>query len=136
MAEVVNGTLRLLGDRIVVKPMEWDASKIVIAIRHGRPVRGRIMAVGPGCNPKKYRKDVQGNRKSFEYSRHFRPTEVKVGDVVELGGLNIFDGKGYQFDEIILNGEHCLICSEKDVAVVRDDQHSETESQGHERRIA
>jgi len=117
MTTVINGPIRLLGDRILLKPMEWDASKIVIAIRHGRPVRGEILAVGPGHNPIKYK----AGRSKMDYSRHFRPTEVKPGDVVELGGLNIFDGKGYQFEELVYNGESCLICTERDVALVRED---------------
>jgi len=117
MAEIINGNIRLLGDRILLRPMEWDANQIVIAIRHGRPVRGQILAVGPGHNPIKYK----NGRSKMDYSRHFRPTEVKVGDVVELGGLNIYDGKGYEFQDIIYNGEPCLICTERDVALVRED---------------
>jgi hypothetical protein len=37
---------------------------------------------------------------------------VKVGDVVELGGLDI---GGYRFPRCMLNGEEVLIASEKDV---------------------
>lgn len=115
--EIINGTVRLLGDRVLLRPLEWDASKIIIAIRHGRPVRGEVMAVGPGHNPIKYRE----KRSKMDYSKHFRPTQVKVGEIVELGGLNIFDGKGYQFEEILYNGARCLICTERDIAIVRDD---------------
>lgn len=117
MAQIINGKARMLGDRILIRPMDWDASKTIVAIRHGRDVRGEVLAVGPGHNPIKYKE----NRSKMDYSRHFRPTEVKVGDVVELGGLNVFDGKGYEFTEVIYNGEPCLICSERDVAIVRDD---------------
>jgi hypothetical protein len=101
--------------------MDWDASKTIIAIRHGRPVRGRVIAVGPGHNPIKYKPNAQGKRAQMDYSKHFRRTEVKPGDIVELGGLNQYDGKGYQFTEIIYNGEHHVICSERDVCIVRDD---------------
>lgn len=106
--------LRPLGDRIVIKPLDWDASDTIIAIRHGRPVRGEVIAVGPGCYPKKYARD----RSSFKLGRHFQRTEVKPGDIVELGGLNIFDGQGYQFREVVIGTERHLICQEKDVCGV------------------
>lgn len=121
MTEIVNGTLRLLGDRILFRPLEWDASKIVIAIRHGRPVRGEVIAVGPGIHPVSKRTKLGDGRQRIDFSKRFRPTEVKPGEIVELGGLNIFDGKGYQFTEVIYNGELCLICAERDIAGVRDD---------------
>lgn len=116
--EIVNGTLRLLGDRMLVKPLDIHWSEHVIAVRKGRPVRGQVISVGKGEHPKRYQKDSIGNRKSYTLSQRFRPTEVKVGDIVELGGLNQFDGLGYQFTEVIYNGEKHLICSEKDVAAV------------------
>jgi co-chaperonin GroES (HSP10) len=119
--EVVNGTLRMIGDRILLKPLDWDASKTIIAIRHGRPVRGEVIAVGPGHNPLKYKANAMGKKGKMDYSRHFRPTEVKPGDIVELGGLNQYDGKGYQFSEVILNGVKHIVCSERDVCIVRDD---------------
>lgn len=121
MTEIVNGTLRMMGDRILVKPMDWDTHTQVIAIRHGRPVRGKVIAVGPGANPKKYKAGPKGPKSRMDYSNHFQPTEVKPGDIVELGGLNVFDGLGYQFTDVLYNNEMHLICSEKDVCVVRDD---------------
>lgn len=121
MTEIVQGSLRMLGDRILLKPLDWDASKTIIAIRHGRPVRGEVIAVGPGHNPLKYKPNAQGKRGLMDYSRHFRPSDVKPGDIVELGGLNAYDGKGYAFIDVIYNGEPHLICSERDVCIVRDD---------------
>lgn len=106
--------LRPLGDRIVIKPLEWDASDTIIAIRHGRPVRGEVVAVGPGCHPKKYAK----GRTSFEHSRHFRPTELQPGNIVELGGLNVFDGQGYSFPQVVIGTQRHIICQEQDVAGV------------------
>ena len=121
MTEVINGPIRMMHDRILLQPMDWDASQTIVAIRHGRPVRGKVICVGPGHNPIKYKPNAQGKRAQMDYSKHFRPTEVKVGDVVELGGLNQYDGKGYQFTEILYNGKPHLICSERDVCIVRDD---------------
>jgi hypothetical protein len=54
----------------------------------------------------------------MDYSKHFRPVDVKVGDIVELGGLNVFDGEGYQFPEVLVGTETMLVCSERDVAGV------------------
>jgi len=119
--EVVNGILRMVGDRILVKPLDWDANKTVIAIRHGRPVRGEVVAVGPGHHPIKYKRNEKGPKGLMDYSKRFQPTEVKPGDIVELGGLNQFDGKGYQFPEVMVNGVKHIVCSERDVAIVRDD---------------
>lgn len=124
MTEIVTGSLRMLGDRILLKPLDWDASKTIIAIRHGRPVRGEVKAIGPGCYPNRYqsgKRDGKDFRKSYA-TKAFRPTEVKVGDIVELGGLNVFDGKGYiPLLEVMVGTELHIICSEKDVACVRDD---------------
>jgi co-chaperonin GroES (HSP10) len=119
--EIINGPIRMMHDRILLKPLDWDASKTIIAIRHGRTVRGEVIAVGPGHNPIKRKDGPKGKKSLMDYSRHFRPTEVKPGDIVELGGLNQFDGKGYQFTEVIYNGVKHLICQERDVAIVRDD---------------
>lgn len=121
MTEIINGHMRMMGNRILLKPLEWDASKIIYAIRHGRPVRGIVMAVGPGSNPMKYKDGPKGKRSLMEYSKRFQRTELEIGDIAELGGLNIFDGKGYQFTDVLYNNEMCLICSENDVAIVRDD---------------
>lgn len=123
--EVVTGNIRLLGDRILLKPLPWDGEDVhgagtrIAVVRHGRPVRGEVVAVGPGRNPfVRKGKSADGRTVRVGYSKHFQPTEVKVGDIVELGGLNVFDGKGYQFPEIIYNGEKHIIATERDVAMV------------------
>ncbi len=41
-----------------------------------------------------------------------------MGDVVELGGLNIFDGKGYEFPPVMVGLESMLIATERDVVGV------------------
>lgn len=127
MTEIINGTMRMTGDRILVKPLEWDGESVhgegsrIHVVRNGRPLRGQVVAVGPGHNPIKYTNNALGKRAKMDYSKRFRPTELKPGDVIELGGLNQFDGKGYQFTEVIYNGVPHLICQERDVAIVRDD---------------
>jgi len=119
MAEVINGTLRMLGDRILLKPLEWDASQVIHAIRHGRPVRGEVIAIGPGIHPVSKRTKLADGRQRIDFAKRFQATEVKPGDVVELGGLNIFDGRGYDFPEVIVDGVKHLIVTERDVAGVR-----------------
>lgn len=121
MTEIIHGQLRMLGDRILLKPLEWDASKIIIAIRHGRAVRGEVIGVGPGANPKKYKAGPKGPRSLMDYSKRFQRTELKPGDIVELGGLNIFDGKGYMFPEVLIGTVRHIIVQEADIAIVRDD---------------
>lgn len=113
--EIITGKLRMVKDKLLLKPLDWDASSIIIALRSGRPVRGIVVAIGPGCYPKLYNRD----RSKCWDSKVYRPTQVGVGDIVELGGLNVFDGQGYSFQEVIYEGIKHLICSEKDVAVVR-----------------
>jgi len=118
MTDLINGTPRMLHDRMLIRPLPWKPSEVLDVVRYGRPVRGEIVAIGPGEYPKKYKRDANGQKKSFEYSRHFRATELKLGQIVEIGGINIFNGDGYKFDEVIVGNETLLMCCEKDVAVV------------------
>lgn len=112
------GQVRMLGDRILLRPLAWKPSEILEVVRRGRTLRGEVMAIGPGMHPIKYRPHPDGKRKIADYRKRFRPTEVKVGDVVELGGLNVFDGQGYAFPEVIVGIETMIVCTERDVAVV------------------
>jgi len=104
----IEGSLRMLGDRILVKPIELKLSNVVIAFHRGKTVRGEVVAVGPGEYPNQY----NAERSKVWKSKVFRPTEVRAGDLVELGGLDI---GGYAFPRIVLNGVEHLIASEKDV---------------------
>jgi len=98
---------------MVVKPLDWQPSKILSdlgakIIYQGNALRGEVLAIGPGCYPWQYNKD---RSKRWE-SKQFRPTEVKVGDIVELGGLEL---RGYNFDKILWDNQEVIICTEKDV---------------------
>lgn len=109
-------TIRPLRDQIVVKPLAWRPSAVlaelgVEIVWQGKTLRGEVLAVGPGDYPKVYSKD----RKKCWDSKTFRPTELKVGDVVELGGLEI---NGYQFDEYLWGDQPIVICREQDVTGV------------------
>jgi hypothetical protein len=41
---------------------------------------------------------------------------VKPGDIVELGGLNAYDGQGYNFPQITIGTETFIVVQEQDVA--------------------
>jgi co-chaperonin GroES (HSP10) len=107
--EWVDGNFKPLGDRMLVKPLKVELSTTIEAHWRGRTLRGQVVAVGPGEYPNIYNADRSKVRKS----RVFRPTEVKVGDIVELGGIDI---GGYAFPRIMYRGEEHVLASEKDVA--------------------
>jgi co-chaperonin GroES (HSP10) len=104
--------IRPLRDYIVVKPLEWNPSRTIqIAGNTRRTLRGTVVAVGPGCYPKVYNRD----RSKCWLSKAFRRTQVRAGDVVELGGLEI---DGYSFPTISIGNETHIICREEDVCGV------------------
>lgn len=105
--------LLMRGDRILVRPLNWDASAAIIAIRYGQPIRGEIVAAGPGAYEIAYNRD---RSKSWE-TNTFVPMQLKIGDIVELGGLEI---GGYSFRQILMNNEALILCTERDVCGVVD----------------
>jgi co-chaperonin GroES (HSP10) len=107
-------TIRCLRDHIVVEVLAWEPSKILEVVYRGKPLRGRVLAVGPGRYPIKYDGPKGKRTKSWD-SKHFLPTDVKVGDVVEFGGLEI---RGYLFTTLRWGDKDCIVCREPDVAVV------------------
>lgn len=115
--EIITGTLRMVRDKLLVRPLDWDASSVIVALRSGRPVRGIVVSAGPGTYPNKYSRD----RSKCWPSKVFVKTQVQPGDTVELGGLNAYDGRGYIWSEVIVGGIKHIICSEQDVAGIRTD---------------
>ena len=117
--------LRPLRDVIIVEPLDGNLSAIIEVINECKPVRGIVRAVGPGHYPAVYL-DHNGDRlpdhrrkdrKLLTYGKHFVPTSVRVGEVVNLGGLNI---GGYAFDTFYWGDVLHLICREADVAGIED----------------
>jgi chaperonin GroES len=89
-------SLKPLGDRVVVKPIEGEARTkggiILPDTAKEKPQEGKVLAVGPG------RLTEDGKR---------MPMDVKVGDVVlyvKYGGT-----------EIKIDGEELMILSENDI---------------------
>lgn len=87
-----------LGDRIVVKPFEKEGEKklasgiiIPMTVDKEKPVKGEVVAVGPG-------KYEEGKR---------TPLQVKVGDVV------LFSKYGY--DEVKIENQEYYILSESGI---------------------
>ena len=109
---ISQGKIRLLRDHILVKPLEWKPSKVIqVAGNPRKPLRGLVIATGPGVYPKRYNHD---RSKTWD-SKAFRPTELKAGDTVELGGLEI---DGYDFPQVLIGTELHLIAREEDVCGV------------------
>jgi hypothetical protein len=106
--------LRPLGNSLIVEPLDWEPSKILNVVYMGHPLRGVVRAAGPGKHPTRYNGRKGARTRSWE-SKVFVPTTVKVGDVVELGGLEI---RGYLFQSFLWGDKRCIKCTEDDVAIV------------------
>lgn len=110
--------IRCLRDQIVVEPLPIDHGTSLELVYEGKPVRGRILAVGPGRYPIRYNGPKGKRTKSWD-SKHFRPCDLQVGDIVDLGGLEL---GGYLFTRVIWGDKDVVICREEDVALVREDE--------------
>ena len=108
--------IRPLRDHIVVEPLDWKPSKVIEVVYTGKPLRGRVKAVGPGRYPLKYNGPKGKRSKSWE-SKSFLPTALKVGDIIELGGLEL---RGYLFQTFRWGSKEMIMCREADVAIVYD----------------
>jgi hypothetical protein len=110
-------TLRPLRDQLIVRviPPKWSTG---LAIEYrGEALRGEIIAAGPGLHPNVHRRGKKDGKDYHTVRRSgvFRPTEVKPGDIVELGGAEI---GGYLWQRVNYRGAECIICREQDVAGV------------------
>jgi co-chaperonin GroES (HSP10) len=103
--------IRPLRDNIVVEPLPWRPSAILEVASH-RKVRGIVRAVGPGTYPKRY-DGPKGKRTQSWDSKAFRPCDVKVGDVVELGGIELTE---YLHKTFVWGDKTMILCQEADVA--------------------
>jgi co-chaperonin GroES (HSP10) len=112
-----NERIRPLRDQIIVEPLNWEPSKIIEVAYSGKPLRGKVLAVGPGKYPKRY-DGPKGKRTKTWDAKCFRPCDVKVGDVVELGGLEL---GGYLFATVRWGAKEVVVCTEDDVAIVQED---------------
>jgi hypothetical protein len=120
--------LRPLRDQLIVEPLDGDLSAILIIIHERKPVTGIVKAVGPGCWLKQYATGTpptwcptyappsKGSRTMVRDSKIFRPTKLKVGDRVDLGGHTT---GGYAFDTFYWGDTlHLFNVREEDVTFV------------------
>lgn len=105
--------IRCRRDYIVVEPLKVDHRVPFMVIERTKPLRGIVKAVGPGHYPKRYDHPDKHVRTKTWDSRTFQPTEVKVGDVVELGG---YEYGGYAFQTFMWGDVLHVICREADVS--------------------
>lgn len=120
-------TIRCIRDQIVVEPLGIDHGTSLSYAYQGRPVRGRVLATGPGRyliqyasgNPPQWHPvhspPPKPRRTASRESKIFRPCDLKVGDIVDLGGLEL---GGYLFTRVIWGDKDVVICREEDVAIV------------------
>lgn len=106
--------IRPLRDQIVLEPLPLDLGSSLEVVYRGRPVRGRVLAVGPGCYPKRYN-GRKGQRTQSWDSKVFRPCDVNVGDIVDIGGL---ERDGGLHLTVRWGDKEVIVCREEDVAVV------------------
>jgi co-chaperonin GroES (HSP10) len=104
-----NTNIRPLRDQIIVEPLPASES---IILDVWKPIRGKVLAVGKGCYPIRYN-GPKGKRTKSWSSKALRPCDVKVGDIVELGGKEI---GGYLHCSIRWGTKEVILCREEDVA--------------------
>jgi co-chaperonin GroES (HSP10) len=105
--------IRPLRDVIVVEPLPAHETLIIDT---WKPIRGKVLAVGPGTFPKRYNGPKGKRTKSWD-SKAFRPCDVKIGDEVELGGREL---GGYLHQTVRWGSKEVVVCREEDVALVRE----------------
>jgi co-chaperonin GroES (HSP10) len=105
--------LRPLRDQMIVEPLEVVHSRYLIIPEHGKPIRGTCRAIGPGHYRKQYDHPDKHKRTKMWEGTHYVPTEVKVGDIVHLGGAEL---GGYAFEQFWWGDKLHIHCREADVA--------------------
>lgn len=111
--------IRCLRDYIILEPLPVDHGGAIEVRENVKPLRGIVRAVGPGHYPKRYDHPDKHRRTKMWESKHFQRTEVKVGDVVELGG---YQYGGYNFQQFMWGDKLHIICREADVSgIVTED---------------
>ena len=106
--------IRPLRDQIIIEPLDVDHGTRIIVIEETKPVRGIVKAVGPGHWPKRYdHNDKHKRTKEWDRPGAFLPTQVKVGDIIQLGSPQ--GARGYNFQSFQWGTKIHLICAERDV---------------------
>jgi len=113
--------IRCRHDYIIVEPLEIDYQVSFQVVEDIGTIRGVVKAVGPGIYRTKYDHPDKHKRTKMWKSDVFTPTEVKVGDIVELGAI-YENGRlnSYSWQTIIWGDRPHIVCSERDVSGVID----------------
>ena len=111
--------IRPLRDVIIVEPIDGWMSAIIHVVHECKPVKGIVRAVGPGCYPRRYDHADKAKRTKVYFSSVRRPTQVQVGEHVELGGL---ENGGYAFQTFYWGEKLMLIAREEDVCFIVDEE--------------
>jgi co-chaperonin GroES (HSP10) len=115
----VTGQIKPLREKIIVKPLPPALSQTIAADWNGEAVRGEVVAVGPGTHPNIHEKGTKDGKpwRRVRQLQAFRPCDVKVGDIVQLGGMEI---GGYLWPHILIDGEDHILASEQDVCAIEE----------------
>jgi hypothetical protein len=111
----VDKQIRCRRDYMVVEPLQVEHGVSFAVVENTKPLRGLVKAVGPGHYPKRYNHPDKHVRTKTWDSKSFQPTEVRPGDIVELGG---YEYGGYAFQTFLWGDRPHLICREADVSGV------------------
>lgn len=76
--------IRCLRDQVIVEPLNHTLSAVIHVIDERKPAQGIVKVVGPGRHHWKYDHQEKGKRKKAWLSKAFTPTDVKVGDLVQI----------------------------------------------------
>jgi hypothetical protein len=110
----IAGTVRPLREKLVIRPMPPALSQTIAANWNGEAVRGQVISAGPGTYPRIHEKGIKDGKpwRSVRDLAAFRPCDVKPGDIVLLGGMEI---GGYLWPHVLIDGVDHILCSEQDV---------------------
>jgi hypothetical protein len=113
----VSGEVRPLREKLVIRPLPPVLSQTIAANWNGEAVRGYVVAAGPGTYPNIHEKGFKDGQpwRRVRTLKAFRPNDVKVGDIVQLGGMEL---GGYLWPHISIDGVDHILVSEQDVCGV------------------
>ena len=116
-----SATLKPLRDQLICEELPWPFSSTIEVAYQGRPLRGKVLAAGKGHYPTRYN-GPKGKRTKSWSSKQFLPCDVKVGDVIQVGGITEDDGRidGYLFQSFRWGNKKVFVCSERDVTVIEN----------------
>jgi hypothetical protein len=108
--------IRPLRHNLLVESLDVVHSRYIFVKRTQRPLRGTVLRAGPGHYQKCYDHQDKHKRSRMWDSKHFRPIEVKVGDIIELG-FTYVEGIEYEyaFEQFYWGDKLVFWCTENDV---------------------